>query len=365
MGNHIIDVRRKKALKDNLHWNCEKVDSYNKVWNFCISARGTAKSTKIAWKVWKNWIHKHCRTLILRRRPVDITPGYINSITLMINKFLPVHKRIQLYFNKGDLSQGQADLFLDKKHTILFARIQALSIPSERSKSNLIPDVSLIWFDEFIPNKTNQYLPDEVTNFLDVYGTYSRESRLTTKCWFTGNPYTIYNPFLVYHNIDLAKVVAGAFLIGKDYVLDFPIISEELKELILKQNPTYKEDDEYTQYALHGIAMHDTKYKIGKKPFNYKLVYVFRCGGNYLSCWKTQDYNVMKEKWFIEDSKKKPNTSKMIYAIDFDNLVQHTNLLTREIRQVMFMLKEAIARRQVSYSSVTSAVLIENLYKVL
>ncbi len=342
-----------------------KVDSYNKVWNYCISARGTAKSTKIAWKVYKNYVHHHNHTLILRRRPVDITPGYINSISLMINKFLPCHKRIQLYYNKGDLQQGQADLYLDKKHTILFARIQALSIPSERSKSNLIPDVNLIWFDEFIPNKTNQYLPDEVSNFLDVYGTYSRESRTVTKCWFTGNPYTIYNPFLVYHNIDLSKVRAGAFLVGKDYVLDFPIISQELKELILKQNPTYKEDDEYTQYALEGIAMHDTKYKLGKKPFNYKLIYVFRVGGNYLSCWKTQEYSVYKDKWFIEDSKKKPNTSKTIYAIDFDNLVQHTNLITREVRQVMFMLKEAIARRQVMYSSVTSAVLIENLYKSL
>ena len=64
------------------------------------------------------------------------------SIARTINKFLPVHKRITLYFNKGDLTKGQADVYLDEKKTELFFRIQALSLPSERAKSNMIPDVA-------------------------------------------------------------------------------------------------------------------------------------------------------------------------------------------------------------------------------
>lgn len=370
MGNHVIDIRKKKVIADNIHWNCDKVDSYDKIYNFCVSARGTAKTTKICRKIWKEYQHRHNHSLILRRRPVDMTPGYVNSIALTINKFLPVHKRIRLYFSKGDLQQGQADVFLDAKKTKLFFRIQALSIPSERAKSNIISDVSTIWFDEFIPNKTNQYLNDEVMLFKDLYGTYSREfakyEHKTTKCWFTGNPYTIFNPFFVYLNIPLLQIKPGTFLVGKNYVLDFPIISDELKAFILKTNPTLLEDDEYTQYALNGIAINDTKYKIGPKPFDFKLKHVFRIGGTYLLCWKdNMTTNLFKDKWYIQSSPNEPNTNKTIYTVNFDDLIQNTELLVGDVKVALAGLKQAIARRDITYSSVDAGVLIENIYKSL
>ena len=289
MGNHIIDPKKKKIKADNIHWNCDEMDSYNKLYNICISARGTAKTTKLCKKMYKEYIHKHTHWLILRRRPVDITPGYVNSIAISINKFLPCHKRIRLFFNKGDLSQGQADIYLDKARTKLFFRIQALSIPSERAKSNMIPDVSGMWFDECIPNKSNQYLGDEVNAFRDVYGTYSREftkyDSKFTKIYLTGNPYTLFNPFFSYLGIDLSQIKPGCLLVGKKYVLQFPIVSPELKQFILKSNPDLDEDSEYSRYALNGVVMNDRRYKIDKnKPFNFKLKYVFRVGGNYLLC---------------------------------------------------------------------------------
>lgn len=371
MGNHLINPRKKRLYADNIHWNCDKLDSVNKIYNICVSARGTAKTTKYCRKMYKEFTHWHTHWLILRRRPVDITVGYVNSIAITINNFLPVHKRIRLYFNKGDLNQGQADVYLDEKRTKLFFRIQALSIPSERAKSNMIEDVSGIWFDEFIPNKPNQYLTDEVNLFRDVYGTYSREfkkydGRRFTKCYFTGNPYTLFNPFFSYLQIDLSQIKPGCFLIGKKYALDFPIITPELREFILKTNPDLEENDDYVQYALNGVVMNDMKYKINKKrPFNYKLKYVFRIGGTYLLCWKDNDIiNMLRDKWYIEENKTF-DTSRKIYSIDFDNLIQGTCMLTRDIKIVLIGLKEGIGRRAVTYSNVNAAVLIESLYKTI
>lgn len=369
-GNHRIDTHKKKVIKDKIHWTCMLMDSYDKIYNFCVSARGPAKTTVICWKIYKEYVHHHNHALILRRRPVDITEGYVMSIARTINKFLPVHKRISLYYNKGDLNKGQADIYLDEKKTQLFFRIQALSLPSERAKSNMIPDVAIIWFDEFIPNETRQYLGTEVTLFKDLYGTYSREftkyEGRVTKCWFTGNPYTLFNPFFTYLGIPLADIKPGAVLVGKNYVLQFPVISPELKAFILKSNPTLLEDNEYTQYALNGIAINDVKYKIAEKPQGFKLKYVFRIGGTYLLAWKdNMGVNMLKDKWYIESSQKEPDTNKTIWAIDFDNLVTNTALVTTQQRVIMMALRDAIGRRAVTYSSVTAGVLIENLYKAL
>lgn len=359
-----------KQIKDKIHWNSNKVDSYNKLYNICISARGTAKTTMLCTKMHKDFVHRHNHWLIIKRRPVDITEGYIRSIAISINKFLPRHRKITLWYDKTEIKAGQADIYLDKAKTKLFFRIQALSLPSERAKSNMIPDVSVIWFDEQIPNKTKQYLPDEVKLLRDIYGTYSREftkySNKTTKIWLTGNPYTLYNPFFSFLNIDLGKIKPGAFLVGKNYCLDFPIISEELKAFILKSNPDLNDDDEYVQYALNGVSLHDTKYKVHKKkPFGYNLKFVFRISDYYLQCWKDRaGIMSIKDKWWIE-AVKITKTSKRIYSIDFDNLIQGTCMLTPEIRYIMSGLKQAVGNRQVSYNDVTAAVLIESLYKVI
>ncbi len=368
MGNHIIDPREPRIYMDSMHWCCQKMDSYDKTWNFCISAREPGKSTRACRKIWKKWTKKHERFLVLRRRPIDLTEGYINSLAITINKFLPCHKRINFYFSKGSMRDGQVDIYIDKTKKILVGRVQALNIPSARAKSNIIRNVSTIIYDEYIPNDTREYLSNEVMNLQDVYSTYYREYNGHLKVYFFGNPYTVFNPFHSTFGIDITKIVPGAFLVGEDYVLEFPVISAELREYILKRNPLYKFDDEYTRYALNGIAIHDAKYNVvSKKPEGLKLAYVFRVGGNYLLAWKSNGtrINMFTDRFWIESQKNKPETTKNIYSIDFDNLVQDTRLINSSVRVCLQSIKEAVARRNVAYKTIESAVLIENLYKVL
>lgn len=369
--SHGIDRYEKKVIKDNIHWNCNKMDSFDKTFNFVISAREPGKSTVLNTKLFKKLKHNHARCLIIRRRPVDITEGYINSIATTINKFLPPHQRITFYFNKGDMKAGQVDIYLDPAHTELFGRVQALNIPSERAKSNFIKNVAIILYDEFIPNDTKAYLPKEVQNFYDVYSTYYREFKGHLKCYFSGNPYTIFNPFFSKMNICISDIKPGAFLVGEDYVLDFPVITPELRAYILNKNPLYKFDDEYTNYALNGIAINDAKYNIVPKKPNpyYKLKHVFRIGGTYLYVWR-QASNISGstgycDKFWIETSKKLTKTNKKIYAVDFDNLIQNTQLVTKDVKVIMQQLKWSVAHRNIGFQNVDAAVLVENLYTVI
>lgn len=350
------------------------MDSFDKTFNFVISAREPGKSTVLNTKIFKKFKHKHTRCLIIRRRPVDITEGYINSIATTINKFLPPHKRIAFFFNKGDMKAGQVDIYLDAKKTQLFGRVQALNIPSERAKSNFIKNVGMILYDEFIPNDTKAYLPKEVQNFWDVYSTYYREYKGHLKCYFSGNPYTVFNPFFSKLNIPISEIKPGAFLVGEEYVLEFPLISKELREYILTKNPLYKFDDEYTNYALNGIAINDVKYNIVPHKPNpyYKLKHIFRVGGTYLLVWRqpqTQRFdNVIvckADKFWIETCKHPPKTNKKIYAIDFDNLVQDTQLVTKDVKILMQTLKWSVAHRNIGFQNIDAAVLIENLYTVI
>ena len=366
--SHYIEPRKKRVHKDTIHWSCRKMDSYNKPFNLVVSAREPGKSTVLNGKLVKKFIHKHKRFLILRRRPVDITEGYINSICTTINKFLPVHKRIMFYFKKGDCSTGQVDLYLkeDMEPNSLIGRVQALNIPSARAKSNLIPDVATILYDEFISNNTNDYLKDEILKFKEIYSTYYRENDTMLKCYFSGNPYSLFNPFFSYLGIDILKVKPGCFLVGKNYVLEFPVITEELREYILSRNPIYEFDDEYKEYALNGLAINDTKYKIEPRPHNWKLKWIFRVSGYYVLYWRNNNnMNMITDKYWVEATKVEPTTNKTIYSVDFDNLIQNTNLVNMDIKVCTMALKEAISRRLISFGDINAAVLTESIYKVI
>ena len=74
--------------------------------------------------------------------------------------------------------------------------------------------------------------------------------------------------------------------------------------------------------------------------------------------------NMLKDKWYIQCTKEW-QTSRTVYSIDFDNLIQGTCLINSDIRTIMMGLKEAIGRRAVTYQNVDAAVLIECLYKAI
>jgi len=269
--------------KDRLHFNFRRVDSYDKCFNFVISEREAGKSVAVLTKAYKAFIKKHRTTIIIRRLIADITETYINDVGKVINKFLPEEKQITLDFKKGNIKEGVVDVFVEDKH---FLRLIALSNPMSRIKSTMIKNPAMIIFDEFICNNRagEKYIDQEAFKFKEIYNTYQRECHgYILKCYFVGNPYSLYNPYFSDLDVDTLQLKPGAFIVGKNYIISCYQIKPELKAAILKRNPLYQFDEAYKRYAFDGLAVNDSQFILDpRRPEKFNLRYIFRINNRYL-----------------------------------------------------------------------------------
>lgn len=271
--------------KDKLHFNTRRIDSYNKDFNFVISERESGKSTALLNKAYLLFKKKKQQTIIIRRRVVDITELYVNSIARSINFFLPEDKQIEITFKKGNIKDGTVEVYIGEEQFLL---IIALSIDVSRAKSCICKNPGMIIFDEFICNNRGgeKYLNDEAFRFKEIYNTYQRYAimnRHKLKCYFAGNPYSLYNPYFSDKDVDTLALKPGAFIVGPDYIVYCYRTNEKLKKLILERNPLYKFDEAYKRYAFDGLAVNDSQFILDpKRPERFNLRYVFRINNRYL-----------------------------------------------------------------------------------
>ena len=364
-----------RLKKDNIHYDFRHVDRYNKAFNFVISARELGKSTAIWWKVYLWAYHKHSPAIVLRRMTVDITEAYVDSIAKMINKFLPENKRFNLYYKKKAIDEGVCDVFMDKKCTRQLCRLVALNVPKSRMKSLAIDKPSFIIFDEFIIDtmQGEKYLNGELDRFRELYNTYNR-FRVETigkpiKCYFLGNPYTIFSPYVLWLNVPLNEIKEGNILIGSNWYFECAKLSEELKAFILEHNPLYEFDDSYKRYAFGAQAINDDRFIVNpKRPDNYTLRFIFKVQQRYVYIWQKNSniaFDLHHSKFWVETSDSLITTNKPIYAIDFENLTEGTTLWLPELKACIMLLRYAIARRDVTYKSIEAGYYIQEIYKII
>lgn len=164
------------------------------------SEREAGKTTAIpATKIYKMWKHHHRPSIILRRLVVDITETYILDLQDSINDFLPESQKIKFEFKKGNIKDGIVDVTVDDRP---FCRFIAMSVPKARIKSLRYDDPAYIILDEFIVDNRNgeKYLSDEANKFKEIYNTFLRFATKhghRLKCYFCGNPYSVYNPYFI------------------------------------------------------------------------------------------------------------------------------------------------------------------------
>lgn len=354
--------------KDKMHYNFCKIDSYNKPFNFTISSREAGKTTAVWNKVYKRFDEKKQTTIVIRRLITDITDTYIEDIGTVINKFLPSEKQIKLEFKKGSIKDGVVNVYIGD---FLFLRVIALSNPMSRIKSTIIRNPAFIVFDEFICNLRcgEKYVKDEAFKFKEIYNTYQREcDGYTLKCYFLGNPYSLYNPYFADLGVDTLLLKPGAFIIGDVYCVDVYKLRAELVQKLIK-NPLYKLDDSYTRYAFNGSAINDANILLQpKQPKGYTLKYIFKINNRFIMMYK--DNNTRKYigadcgKYWI-DCTTNCTTSKKIYAVDFDNMQNGSILIDIEVRVAFQRLKIAIGKRDCSFSTIEASYLTEQIFDML
>lgn len=349
--------------KDNIHYSFRAIDGYNKDINIVISGRDPGKSSNM-WseKIYPQWKKDKSTWLILVRQVVEITEEYIRSIQdNIINKFFD--DNVEFEFSKNSIKNGIVDVRINGE---LFFRLLAMSIPLRRIKQALLKGIRGILFDEFIinPKMNEKYLKGEAMTIKEIYTTYFREKKegVKLKMYILGNPYSLYNPIFQWLNINPNDLEIGKFLLGKNYVVEWYKMKPELREKLLKENPMYEIDEDYSAYALGGEAILDKNIKLlDKCPPSYQLRFVFKFGYKFVGVFQNQNYLSEGDSYYCQYIEN-PSARRDIYCFDFEDLLDRCVLFNAEDKFRFNRLKSAIRNRKVAFSAIDVYYLIEEVY---
>ena len=364
--------------RDKLHFRWNKTLSYNKIWNFAIGERESGKSVDSWFLIWNAFHYENRPSIVLRRRISDITSAYIEDTANVLNKFL--EKPIQLLYMKGDIKQGIVDIKLGEagkeyswkeiQKLPVFFRVIGLSNPMNRIKSLMLKDVKYFFFDEFICNLRGgeKYLTaDEYFLIQEIYTTYNREASTPIKILAAGNPYSVYTPLFMGLGVDTSKLKPGAFVVGPNYVINCFQVPEELKKIILKNNPMYQFDDAYKRYAFSGEAVNDQNIRICKcEPKGFTLNYVFKMGNDFISIHRGNNADFKfwcckhNAAWLQKISKKRK-----IVVFNFGDMIEGAVKYNVQNVKDFYDLKQAMDNRQITYNCIDAQYMLEDIYPTI
>ena len=347
--------------RDHIHFNTRKIDGYNLPFNFIISEREAGKSTAIWLKAYKEFVENESTILVIRRKVVHITKAYIDDIAQIINKF--TDDKVVFQYSQSTIKEGIVDIYINEKR---FMRICALSIDITALKSLVLRNLKYIILDEFICNNRfgERYLKDEAVKYMEIYNTFRRESE-NLKCYFMGNPYSLYNPYFMFFNVDTSKLKRGAIITDKkSYVIQCYEITPELREKILKENPLYQFDNAYTKYAFEGKNVNDENIIIRSKlPPNFKLLYVFKSANRYIGLYRQDIFFESDILYYAEFIPvEKISKRRDIICFDFEELVDRVVMLSPDERYKFQKIKDAMRKRLIAFNSIECYYLLEEIY---
>lgn len=363
----------KPVEMDKIHYNFRRLDSTGKKWRMVISAREAGKTTSaMIQKVWRSFRIGRT-TLFVVRKMADLTEAAILSLQFILNKF--VDNGIEFEYNKSEIKNGFILVYakLNGQKDLIFA-ILALSMPVNRIKRLILPNIGQAIFDEYVinPKWKESYLPGEADKLKEVYKTFEREYRTESgeqgimPFYIMGNPYSLYNPMVDDWKVDYNKLFPGAFIIGENYVIENYELCDELVEQIKKKNPEFNKNDAYTNYALNGIAVNDLNIRIGKLQNGFLLKYVVKFGENQIGIFKNvanDDFNA--ETRYYCGVINYENLNRNVYCFDFNDLTTGSILYSKRDEVEFVSLKCALRRNQVIFDNVGTYYKIINVYAYL
>lgn len=353
---------------DNIHYSFREVDGYNKAINFIVSPRELGKTTTFWFqKAYCGWKKNKKPWLYLVRQANEITEELLDGILLPINKFSD--DNVDFQYQRGALESGVLDVKINGE---LFFRVLALSTKIRRIKLSLIRNIAGVFMDEYIIDPKNQekYLPNEAGKIKEIYTTYRRESDGILKMYFVGNLYSLYNPIWLWLGVDTNKIREGishesdVIQTGENWLVQFKMLTPELREHILKNNPLYNFDNEYKKYALNGVPVNDQNIKIGLLPQNYYLRFIFRIQDRNIAIYQNNYFEDKEDRYycdFIDDV----GAKRTIYCFEFDQLINRARVMSNDDRNRLNHFKIAMRKRQVVFSNVSCYYLVEEIYNNL
>ena len=365
----------KRKPRDNIHMNWRAIDGFNKWLNVFISPREPGKTDE-TWntKIYVPWTKDKRPWYYLVRQVVEITEAMILDIENTINKWN--EEPITLEYNKGAFKDGIVDVKIKGE---LFFRVVSLSIPLRRLKLAKIPKPAGVFMDEYIidPRTGEKYLPNEWFKIKEAYTTWRREydGDGVLKIYIAGNPYSLFNPIFVGLDVPLDKLKKDEYVlkdgvyklrhhifVGDEYAIEWGVLHPLLREKLLNENPLYRFDEDYNQYALEGCAVNDRNIKLGKLPRNFYLQFVLRVDGKYIGIFRNNYIDDLKDDFYC-CYLDRVSVDRCVYCFDFQEMIERTILVSFDERMMLQRFKEAFRKRAISFENINIYYYLEEIYK--
>lgn len=161
---------------------------------------------------------------------------------------------------------------------------------AKKLKSNPFPNVSLIIFDEFILDKGYQhYIPDEVTNFLELYSTIARTRDV--RVYFLSNALSITNPYFMYFGLQLPymKNISAK----NDILIEMVVADEYAQKAKETRFGKLIEGTQYADYAIDNAFLRDNNDFIAKKTAKSRILFVMRYRETDFGAWFDSEQSLM------------------------------------------------------------------------
>lgn len=264
------------------YWDIKKTLSHNCLFNFIISQRGGGKS----YGTLKYAIEKYLKEkkegrlwqfVYVRRQENEL-------------KKLTISRGGRLF---NDIKKNFPEHILKAESNVLYCDGEECGYAIQLStaftqKSDPLPHVQMIIFDEFIAAKRSSYLPDEVTKFLELYVTIARpgtEHPIVT-VFFTGNAITQTNPYFEYFKLE--RPYQGEFKKfgdSKDILVQDVDVPELQEAQHLSRFGKIIANTEYSSYAFDNEWLDDDSDFIKKKTKDCEYRMSIRYNGTWIGIW--------------------------------------------------------------------------------
>lgn len=250
-----------------MYWDINRTLSYNCLFNFVVGARGVGKS--YGCKKWaiKDFIKNGNQFVYVRRFDTELKK---------IKKFF---EDISHEFPDHEFKVNPPLFYIDGKEAGTAIALSTAKI----EKSTPYPRVNKIIFDEFILDKGyHHYIPDEVTNFLELYSTIAR-SRDNVLAFFLSNALTMTNPYFLYFDISLPY---GKNIKANGDILIEMVVDDEYKNKI--ENTRFGRiinNTPYGNYAIENTFLRDDNNFIGKKSADSRYLFTLQYKGEKYGVW--------------------------------------------------------------------------------
>jgi hypothetical protein len=289
-----------------MYYSGNEALTHNCLFNFIVGNRGAGKTYwSKEWAI-KDFIKNGNQFIYVRRYKEEFNKGKKEKFFDDIRDIFPEHE------------------FKVKGYTALIdgeiaGQFMALST-SKIEKSTSFPFVNKIIFDEFILDKGfYHYVPDEVTNFLELYETVAR-TRDNVRVFFLSNAISVTNPYFLYWKI--MPNTNKRFTKPKEDMLVEMVQDAEFIEM-KKQTRFGKliSGTQYGDYAIDNKFLRDNKDFLAKKSGKSRHYFSLRYNERLLGVWV--DY--IEGKYFVSDDI--DPFCKLIYSITLQDHTPNTMLL--------------------------------------